>query len=103
MTLIAVITTVDNMVVAQHIATAAIASGFAACAQIEEINSIYRWKGQIENTKEFRITFKTTAVRWHELKAQIAESRPYEIPAIYSIEILNASESYLEWVEQNTL
>ncbi|MBV5309020.1 MAG: divalent cation tolerance protein CutA [Chromatium okenii] len=41
------------------------------------MNSIYRWKGQIEHAKEFHITFKTTAVRWHELKAQITESHPY--------------------------
>ncbi|MBV5309019.1 MAG: divalent cation tolerance protein CutA [Chromatium okenii] len=34
MTLIAVITTVDDMDVAQHIATAAIQSRLAACAQI---------------------------------------------------------------------
>jgi periplasmic divalent cation tolerance protein len=102
MTLISVITTVDNMDVAQNIATAAIQSGLAACAQIEEINSIYRWKGQIEHAKEFRITFKTTAVRWHELKAQITESHPYEIPAIYSFEVVDVNASYLEWVNQNT-
>ncbi|MBV5309314.1 divalent-cation tolerance protein CutA [Chromatium okenii] len=100
MKLIAVITTVDNMDDAQNIATAAIKSRLAACAQIEEISSIYSWKGQIENTKEIRITFKTTSTRWHELKAQITASHPYEIPAIYSLKIVDVNESYLEWANQ---
>ncbi|PQJ94749.1 divalent cation tolerance protein CutA [Chromatium okenii] len=43
------------------------------------------------------------AMRSHELKAQIAELHPYEIPAIYSLEVVDVNASYLEWVNQNTL
>lgn len=100
--LIAVVTTVETREDAQHMANKAVASGLAACAQLEAIASIYSWKGKIENTQEIRITFKTTRERWQALKAQIVASHPYEIPAVYTLEVAEATESYGEWVRQNT-
>ena len=100
--LIAVVTTVEKVEDAQRIAKKAVESRLAACAQLDEIDSIYSWKGKIENAREIRITFKTTTKRWQELKAQIVESHPYETPAVYTLEVAEASEPYAEWVSQNT-
>ena len=52
---------VANLVVKQQL---------AACVNYTEINSIYTWKGKIENTEEFLAFFKTTTKTKQKLKKE---------------------------------
>jgi periplasmic divalent cation tolerance protein len=102
MKLIAVVTTVEKAEDARKLAREAVESRLAACAQLEPIESTYFWDGALEDACEIRITFKTRAGLWPELKTRILELHPYETPAVYSLEVVNANEPYSEWVLQNT-
>ena len=75
----------------------------AACVNYTKINSVYSWKGKIENAKEFLALFKTTTKSKQKLKEEIAKSHPYKVPEIVELKMDNVSLPYLKWLEQSTL
>jgi periplasmic divalent cation tolerance protein len=83
--LIAVITTVGSVEDARKLATALVERRLAACAQISQIESVYRWKGAIQHEPEFRVLFKTTAARYQDVEEAIRALHPYELPAIHAL------------------
>ncbi|ABU56178.1 MULTISPECIES: divalent-cation tolerance protein CutA [Roseiflexus] len=102
MNLIAVITTVGSIEEARTMATALVERRLAACAQISQIESVYRWKGEIQRDPEFRVLFKTTAARYHEVEEAIRLLHSYELPAIHAFAIEHVYAPYGAWVEENT-
>lgn len=71
----------------------------AACAQITQIESVYRWDGAIRHEPEFRIVFKTVVGRYVELEAAIRELHSYQLPAIYAVAVDLADTRYAQWVK----
>lgn len=102
MTLLAVHTTVATRVDADRLAQAAVCERLAACAQIEAIDSVYVWQGALQQEPELRLLFKTTLARQAALIARLRELHPYELPAIYSVAVHDATPDYAEWVRANT-
>ena len=74
----------------------------AACVNYTKIGSVYRWKGKLENTKEFLALFKTTQKAKALLKKEIARSHPYEVPEIVELRMDSVSKPYLDWLIQST-
>ena len=84
---------------ARQIGTHAIKKQLAACVNlIPEIESIYRWKGKIEDGKEVLCFFKTTNHNYPRLEAEILDLHPYENPEILLLDISDGSKDYLNWV-----
>jgi periplasmic divalent cation tolerance protein len=102
MTLVAVLTTVGSRDDARRIAAALVRRRLAACAQISEIESVYRWQGQVQQDSEFRLLIKTTAARYAEVEAVIRELHAYELPQIVALPIDQAYAPYAEWVRDNS-
>ncbi|HEX5457598.1 MAG TPA: divalent-cation tolerance protein CutA [Candidatus Nitrosotalea sp.] len=75
----------------------------AACVNYMEINSIYSWKGKIEDAGEFLALFKTTETSKKYLKDVIAKSHPYEVPEIVELNMDDVNVPYLKWLEESTL
>lgn len=75
----------------------------AACVNYTKINSIYSWKGKIEDAAEFLALFKTTVKSKQKLKEEIAKSHPYTVPEIVEIKMDNVSIPYMKWLEESTL
>jgi periplasmic divalent cation tolerance protein len=74
----------------------------AACVNYTEINSVYTWKGKIEDVKEFLVLFKTTKELKQKLKEEIEGSHPYEVPEIVEIRMDNVSLPYMKWLKEST-
>ena len=74
----------------------------AACVNYAEINSVYTWKGKIEDVKEFLVLFKTTKELKQKLKEEIEGSHPYEVPEIVEIRMDNVSLPYMKWLKEST-
>ncbi len=98
--LIAVFTTVASADDARELARAIVQRRLAACAQISEIESVYWWKGSMQQEPEFRILFKTIASRYAALEAAIRELHGYELPAIHAVGAPHAYAPYADWVAQ---
>ena len=77
---------------AESIAGPLVETGLAACVQIiGPINSIYRWKGDIEIEEEFLLLIKTRSTKFPDVRMLIEENHPYEVPEIISIPITGSS------------
>ena len=99
---IAVLTTTDSLEEARKISAALVEGKLAACVQISSIESVYTWKGGLQNDTEFRVLAKTTDERYPEVETAIRELHSYELPAVYAIPIAHASEEYARWVIDNS-
>ena len=102
MTLIAVHTTVATEADAQRLAEAAVQNRLAACVQIERIDSVYVWQDALQREPEWRLLLKNTDARCPALMDWLREQHPYELPAIYSIEVRDATADYVQWVVAQT-
>lgn len=77
--------------------------GVVACGNIvADVNSIYRWKGNLEAAAEALIIFKTTEASWPRLKQRLPELHPYDVPELLLLKVADGLASYLKWVEEST-
>lgn len=75
----------------------------AACANlVPGIRSIYRWKGEICNEREFLIIIKTRTSKFEALQKRVKELHSYEVPEIVSFPISRGLPQYLAWVLEET-
>jgi len=101
MTPIAVVTTVATPAEAQNLAQALVQRRLAACAQISQIHSIYRWQGQVQQQAECRLVIKTTRERYSQVEQLIRELHSYELPAIHAVAFEAIYAPYGEWIAQS--
>ncbi len=74
----------------------------AACANIlPGVESVYRWKGKVEEAKETLVLFKTSADRYQALETTLRELHPYDVPEIIALPIEEGLAEYLRWVSEN--
>lgn len=91
-------TTFSDLNLAKETTKNIITNKLAACGQLQIIESIYEWKGEVLDELEYKVTFKT--LKKQELVNFILENHPYEIPEII-IEEVETIEGYYKFVESN--
>ena len=75
----------------------------AACVNIlPGVQSIYRWKGEIESAQEWLLLIKTRADKFSAVRDAIGELHSYEVPECIVLEIEDGSLAYLQWLEKAT-
>ena len=75
----------------------------AACVNLlPQVQSVYRWRGQIEVDEEVLLLIKTQGARMEALKQCVVENHPYELPEIIAVKIDSGLTGYLDWIEQQT-
>lgn len=94
-------TTVDTRQLAEQLASAVVESRLAACVQISEVASIYRWDGAVEKDTEQLLTFKTTSQALSALSELIEREHPYDEPEFVVLPITGGSASYLTWIRES--
>ncbi len=102
MSLIAVITTTDSIESAQRIASSLVEQGLAACVQVSRIESFYTWRDEIQNDDEFRLLAKTTKEQYAAVETAVLKLHPYDLPAIFALEVGGAYGPYADWVAKNS-
>ena len=73
-----------------------------ACVNYFPINSIYRWKGDIEEAEEVAIIAKTRAELVDRLIERVKQLHSYEVPCVVSWNIEKGNPDYLEWIIEST-
>jgi len=72
----------------------------AACINIiPKIESLYLWKGEIEEDSESIMVIKTKSELVEQVIGRIEELHSYEIPCILEITVDNGSKNYLNYIE----
>ena len=73
----------------------------AACVNIiNNVNSIYMWKGKIENDTEHLLIIKTTEEKSISLIEKIKEIHSYENAECIGLKIGKGSDKYLNWIRE---
>jgi periplasmic divalent cation tolerance protein len=76
----------------------------ASCINIvPRIDSIYLWRGKIEEDSESIMLIKTKSDLVERVIKRIEELHSYEIPCILEIAVNNASKNYLNWIDSELL
>lgn len=97
-----VLSTCGSREVALKIARALVAGQIAACVNVVgPIESVYRWKGKVENAQEFLLLVKTTAENFERLCEQIRSLHPYELPEVLQFTVENGLDAYLDWIGES--
>ena len=96
-------TTIDNVQGARKIANTLVEEQLVACVNIiPKIESVYRWKGKIENDNECVLIAKTTDKNVKKTIQKIKELHTYELPDIIVLPIIGGLKDYLNYIQDET-
>ena len=95
------IVTVNKLDDGKKIAKILIENKLAACVNIiQNVISIYEWKGKIEEDSEYILLIKTTEEKSDLLIQKIQEIHSYETPECIGLRIEKGSKKYLNWIDE---
>jgi|SRR5262245_19810525 len=84
---------------ARDISTQLVTENLAACANVlPGVESIYRWKEEIENSSETLVFFKLSEDRQAEFQKRLRSLHPYKVPEIIFVPVVAGLSEYLQWV-----
>jgi len=97
-----VLVTCPSLPEARKISRSLLQKHLAACVNIHTtpVESIYRWKGKIETTREHLLIIKTTTRRLKSLEKEVLRLHSYETPEFLVLPISAGSKSYLRWLSE---
>ncbi len=101
---ILVFITASNHREAEELSRSIINERLAACINIiDNVRSLYRWMGRVEDSRESLMIIKTRIEKMPRLIKLVKEKHSYEVPEIIAVPILAGSPEYLRWLDENTL
>jgi periplasmic divalent cation tolerance protein len=100
---IVVLVTCGSSAEARKIARALVEGRLAACVNILRVpvESVYRWEGKVESSKEVLLMIKTSRHRFPALERTIKRLHSYDTPEIIALPIAAGSSDYLAWISDS--
>lgn len=100
---VVVTATTDSEEVARSMAAGSIEARLGACAQVVgPVTSVFRWEGEIQTEREWRVEIKTPADRVGALVEHLEAGHNYDLPEIIATPITGGSAEYLSWLVEET-
>ncbi|MDP6870302.1 MAG: divalent-cation tolerance protein CutA [Candidatus Poseidoniaceae archaeon] len=72
-----------------------------ACVQLIPINSMYKWKGEVNSEKEWKLELKVSNLNLDSVIKFLKEIHPYDNPQIIYWNAKGTSE-YSKWVDDHS-
>lgn len=102
--LILIYTTHPDLSTAKKITQHLLDKRLVACGNIfPTMHSMYWWQGQIEESTEVVVIFKTQKKLFEQCQIEIQLNHPYEVPCILQIDASKYNDSYGQWIRQETI
>jgi periplasmic divalent cation tolerance protein len=74
-----------------------------ACANIfDNVTSVYRWEGKLQEDREAVAVLKTRQSLFPEVEELIRSVHSYDNPCIAAFPMVNISRQYADWVIEET-
>jgi periplasmic divalent cation tolerance protein len=84
-------------------ALALVEERLAACVNVlGEMQSTYRWAGEVETATERQLVIKTVAEHVPALEARVRALHPYEVPEFLVIPTSGGSDACVAWLKEVT-
>ena len=97
-----VISTWPDLEAARRASRTLVEEQLAACANIvPAVESIYRWKGDVETASEVIVLFKTSADSYSAFEQRLRTLHSYEVPEIVAFTPVGGLPAYLQWVAES--
>jgi periplasmic divalent cation tolerance protein len=94
-----VLSTAGSEEEARKIARFLVGQQLAACVNVvPQIESIYRWHGKVETSREWLLLIKTSAHRFPAVRDAIRGMHSYKVPECIALGIEDGSAEYLDWL-----
>lgn len=84
---------------AHDLARVMVEERLAACVNLVDCDSIYRWDGDVVTDEEQILLAKTTADEYDALRAFVEQAHPYDVPCIERFDEGDVLPTYADWVE----
>lgn len=95
-----VLTTAGSREEALRLAQTLVEERLAACASlIPSVESVYRWKGEVETATETMLLIKTGAEQLPALESRLTALHSYETPEFLVLNVEAGSHAYLDWLQ----
>lgn len=99
---VVILVTASSQEECRKIATRLIEERLAACVNIAQpVQSVYRWEGEVEESREFLMFIKTNRNLFPQVKAEISQVHSYQTPEIICLPIIDGSPNYLHWINDS--
>lgn len=95
-----VLITAPSQQEAEKIAHILVEEHLAACVNIIQIQSIYRWNDNVCNDAEWQLIVKTVRTKVSALESRVIDAHSYDVPEIVAIPIVQGYAPYLHWIAQ---
>ena len=99
---IVVLLTAGSQEEATRLAEMLVGAHLAACVQIlPQMESVYRWKGEVHRAPEFLLLAKTTSACFDELEREVRALHTYDTPEVVALPVTQISAPYFDWLISN--
>ncbi len=96
---VVVLTTLPSDADAEDLAATLVGERLAACVSVMgAMQSIYRWRNEVERADERQLIIKTAAACVPALEARLKSLHRYEVPEFLVLSVATGSDEYLSWL-----
>lgn len=82
---------------ADDLATTLVEERLAACVNVVDCHSVYRWDGTVHEDEEVVLLAKTTQGHVDEVIDRVEEIHPYDVPCIECFDEATVLDSFADW------
>jgi periplasmic divalent cation tolerance protein len=97
--IVVVLVTCPTPAVGRRLARELVRLRLAACVNVlPGVESVFRWQGKVDRSREALLVIKTTRARFAALRRRVLSLHPYDLPEVIALPVAAGHPPYLRWV-----
>ena len=102
--IVVVLVTCPTPAVGRRLARELVRLRLAACVNVlPGVESVFRWRGKLDTSREALLLIKTTRARLTQLTRAVIALHPYDLPEVIALPVAGGHRPYLHWVASSVV